>query len=371
MSTQEGKIIRRSSDVVSEALSTIHKYQEGEILPARCCYDYINKALMGGFRPQRVVAIGGRTGTGKNYVAQKILESILDKKLNPQADDYILLRCEFEMTPLDLLLRRISRELGRSIEDIINSKQTEDDERRIEAIAQSESSPNIFYIPKPCTIDEFILNVRKFLDYFVNKKLVFVLIDHIALIKRVGGDAKKSIDTLLASVNDMKLNYKNVVFMVLTQFNRGIEDREDPKVQAPRLSDVYQSDELAQLCEMVIGLHNPISLGIDKYMLFNPARYTTFERFKTDKRNQFQTEGLIFHHILKLRMKNMFDKEHPLDDLYVECKKGYLDLYPEKQEMTYSKKPNDNKNKKVEPEEKDIEEVDDNTFTSPAEDCPF
>lgn len=288
----------------------------------------MDKALLGGLRPQRVIAIGGRSGTGKSFVVQKILETLMDENVNPQAKDYVLLRCEFEMNPADLLVRRLARELNRSVEDIVSGELTDYEIRRMQKVVEAEKSDRIFYIPKPCSVEEFstIMNDR-FLPYFKDKKLVIVSIDHIALVKRLGGEPKKVIDGLLAEINEMKLKYKNVVFIILTQFNRGIEDRKDPRSMAPQLCDIYQSDELAQLCELVIGLHYPSSLGIDSYMIFSPNKYESLDRFKWPDKKHFRTDGLLFHHILKTRMKNMYDKKYPLDDIYIEVRRGKEELY--------------------------------------------
>lgn len=56
--TQEDRIWRSSKEIIMDAYERIRKYQSGELLPARTGYDYLDKALLGGFYPQHAVAIG-------------------------------------------------------------------------------------------------------------------------------------------------------------------------------------------------------------------------------------------------------------------------------------------------------------------------
>lgn len=97
-----------------DAYERIRKYQSGELLPARTGYAYLDKALLGGFYPQHAVAIGARPGVGKSYLAQKIMSNVMNVNINPQADDYVWLRCEFEMNPEDLMLRSLSKKWGKT-----------------------------------------------------------------------------------------------------------------------------------------------------------------------------------------------------------------------------------------------------------------
>ena len=110
-----------------DAYERIRKYQSGELLPAHTGYPYLDKALLGGFYPQHAVAIGARPGVGKSYLAQKIMSNVMNVNINPQADDYVWLRCEFEMNPEDLMLRSLSKKMGKDIQDILLNERSEDE----------------------------------------------------------------------------------------------------------------------------------------------------------------------------------------------------------------------------------------------------
>ena len=113
------RIFKTSKQVMEEAYENILKYRRGELIPAKTGYDYIDEALLGGIFPQHAIAIGARPSVGKSYVAQKILENVMNPMINPQAEDYFLVNCEFEMNPQDLLLRKMSQDMKKRAPEIL------------------------------------------------------------------------------------------------------------------------------------------------------------------------------------------------------------------------------------------------------------
>lgn len=320
------RLFKTSAEIAEEAYANIQKYQNKEFLPARTCYEYLNEAMLGGLYPQNVMAIGARPGVGKSYVTQKIIESVMDPYINPQSRDYLLINCEFEMTGMDLLNRRISREMGKSIKSILLNKPTTIEEEKMKSIVEKEKKENVIYIPNPITVEELRLAIRHIMGKERNKrrKLVIWKIDHILLLKREGGDPKRTMDNAIAVINNAKLEYPNLFFIIDAQFNRNIEERRAPKEHEPRLSDFYQSDELGQLCSIMIGLNNPRRMGYDSYMSFPETWYRSLDVFKTPSRRSFQTEGLLFHHVLKVRQIRIEDL---VNVIYPEVMPGYGPKY--------------------------------------------
>lgn len=327
------RIFKTSKQVMEEAYENILKYRRGELIPAKTGYDYIDEALLGGIFPQHAIAIGARPSVGKSYVAQKILENVMNPMINPQAEDYFLVNCEFEMNPQDLLLRRMSQDMKKRAPEILrrqDSNTVEEmrmEEMRMFEILQGEIRNNIIYIDAPCTVKEFEAAVYHIATKHKDKRLIIFKVDHIALIKRMGLDPKSAIDDLVAVMNEAKLVYKNIFFLIISQFNREIEGRiKSPQEQPPRLSDFYQSDTLGQLCTLMIGLHNPRRYGLDKYMIFGKDWYQTLDRFKTENKTSFRTAGLVFHHILKVRQVSM---EELTNTIHPEILPGHGWMYGE------------------------------------------
>lgn len=322
------RIFKTSKQVMEEAYENILKYRRGELIPAKTGYDYIDEALLGGIFPQHAIAIGARPSVGKSYVAQKILENVMNPMINPQAEDYFLVNCEFEMNPQDLLLRRMSQDMKKRAPEILRRQDSNTvEEMRMFEILQGEIRNNIIYIDAPCTVKEFEAAVYHIATKHKDKRLIIFKVDHIALIKRMGLDPKSAIDDLVAVMNEAKLVYKNIFFLIISQFNREIEGRiKSPREQPPRLSDFYQSDTLGQLCTLMIGLHNPRRYGLDKYMIFGKDWYQTLDRFKTENKTSFRTAGLVFHHILKVRQVSM---EELTNTIHPEILPGHGWMYGE------------------------------------------
>lgn len=333
------EIFCSSRNIVSSAVELIRQYQSGELLPARTGYNYLDRVCMGGLYPKDIVAIGGRSGSGKSYFMQQILDAVMDKRINPQADDYVLVRCEFEMTPKDLIVRQIANKLGRQIEDVLTKELTGADLEIANNVINSFDDSRIFYVPFPVSIEEFSRNFRRRIfenEAFRKKKLILVSIDHIALIKRMGGDLKSTLDRFLAEINEMKLEYDNVCFLLSSQLNRNIESRKDnPNNHAPIKSDFYASDELAQYASVMVAVHNPYDLGLDKYMAFSENRYEWLNRFKHESKKSFKTRGLIFHHVLKIRQGDI-DK---FECIHVDVKPGFENVYREEGSVVYTNVP--------------------------------
>lgn len=319
-------LFKTSKEVMQEAYENLLRYQNKEYIPALSGYPHIDEALIGGFFPQTAIAIGARPGVGKSYVAQKITENIMNPLYNPQCRKYLLVNFEFEMNPIDLLVRRLRRETGRSIKSFFES-QSELEMKKILEVVEKERNDNIIYVPEPCGTQEFESAINHIATKNKDKYLIIFKVDHIGLVNKINGDAKRTIDEVVAIMNRAKRRYHNVFFLVISQLNREIEGRNKPKEQAPRLSDFYQSDELGQLCAVMVALNNPRRMGYKEYMQFPAEWYTSLDRFKlVDRKTSFRTEGLLFHHILKVRQISIEELENTI---YPEVMPGYGWMYNE------------------------------------------
>jgi hypothetical protein len=109
---------------------------------------------------------------------------------------------------------------------------------------------------------------------------------------------------LIEYINVLKNKYDNVSFIILSQLNRNIEERENAKNSAPKKGDLYQSDFLYQLSDVILVVHNPFKLGVQEHMVVHQDMYPMFNHYKLtpEKRTSpFRTRGLIFYHFIKLR----------------------------------------------------------------------
>ena len=315
----ELKYIKSSSEKVGEAQKELDDFNSGIINPVIVRHDHVNINTFGGFLPRTINIIGGTSGTGKSYITQEWEEDFLNKVLNKDADEHILLRCNWEMVNRALLVRAIRKQLpNMTLKDIYYSKKSPEVKKIIDDVIAREKSDRIFYFDQALDPHEYLKELKLFLDKFTHKKRIWVTIDHVGLVK--GNNKFESINTLIEMLNDVKKDskYGNVTFIIVMQLNREIEKRSDIRNLAPNRGDFYGSDAVFQAADMVIVAHRPDRMGHEKYLQFNANKYKYLEKYyapvkgrKVEFRN-FITENLVFFHYLKLR-----EEDHTMNDLYV------------------------------------------------------
>ncbi len=308
-------LIKKAKDLVDSAVSQIVKYQKGDDTPIKTRFTHFNNNCLGGIYKQMIITIAGVSGHGKTYLLQQIEEDIFNKELNPQCDDYILLRCNWEMSVFKLLIRKLRRTLDKKIKEILFNSPIGEDLKRFGEVCDSERSENIFYLEEPVDPKTWYNTVKEFLKENKKKKHVIVTIDHIALVRDVFGNKKKSMDDLVEYINSLKREFSNVSFIILSQMNREIEGRTDVKSLNPRRSDLYNSDTMYHISDLIIVIHNPYKLGHLKYMVvpglavnedgeYINDKYEYLVDFMDKPENKmtnFISKGVVFWHYLKIR----------------------------------------------------------------------
>ena len=256
--------------------------------------------------------------SGKTHVLQEIEEDIFNPELNPDCKETVLLRCNWEMVVFKLLLRKLKRTLNKTMKSILFEEVNDSDADEFKVVCDSERNDNIYYLEEPTDPKTWYEVVKEFLTLNKHKKQVIITIDHLALVRDLIGNKKKSMDDLVEYINSLKKEFNNVSFILISQLNRDIEGRTDVRHLAPKRSDLYNTDTLFQIADLVLVIHNPYKLGHEKYMIIDPKRYEYLEEWidKPDnKRSNFNTKNAIFFHYLKIR--EIEDME-TLKDIYVE-----------------------------------------------------
>jgi replicative DNA helicase len=311
-------LIENSARLVNKAVKQIAKFQTGEEKPIITRFNHLNTCSLGGIFGQTITTIAGSSGHGKSLIAQLIEEDFLNPELNPDCESYILLRCSFEMTVVRLLLRRLMRETGESPEKLLFEVPDEELTEKFKDVANSERDARIFYMEQAPTPEAWLSSVEEFLEQHKEANKVLVSIDHLALIKNSGFNKKGAMDILTEGINNLKKTYPNTAFLILSQLNREIDTRTALPELAPRKSDLYNTDTLFQISDIVVAINNPAKRGFGKYMLVPVANYEHLrEHFNNPevKNSNFLTEGRVFWHYMKIRES---DINNPPPDLYVE-----------------------------------------------------
>lgn len=314
-------MIKSSKVLINDAVKQLSRYQHNEEVPIVTSYEHFNEMSMGGIYKGTITTVTARSGIGKSYFSQQLEADIFDDRLNPNNTNCVLLRCNWEMSVLKLLTRRIAKYTNSSYKRVLTTIPDEQEIEKFKEVCGKERDDRIFYMDLPVTPEVFENELTEFATINKDKDQIVITIDHIGLVKDDGRGKKKAIDDLVEAINRLRNKFINLSFIILIQMNRDIESRTELKDLAPTLSDLMNSDTVAQISDMVIALNVPYRWGLDKYMIISgikkdglgnviPGRYSHLKKYMVHPENKttnFCTtllEGkipLLFVHYLKLR----------------------------------------------------------------------
>ncbi len=282
-------------------MDEISSYQNRDKLLINTGYEMFDMLV-----PGSVVTIAGPSFTGKTILLNRLKKNIMSVEYNARAANFIWLSNSLEMTILMNTLRDLSFKLGKSKKEILLSHFEEHEKLLVRQYYAEQGDGRFFINEEPPTPEEFRDGVGKFLEEHKDKELVAVDFDHTALTK--GRNKKEVMDAVYQIQNEFKKMYPNSLFINVSQFNRDSLARSADKDEAmkPRRSDLYQSDELFQVSDVVLCMSIPYKLGIENYRLVSPSFYEYlgdhFGDFNTKRTKvSFQTYGRIFYEVLKSR----------------------------------------------------------------------
>ena len=294
-----------------DTLEYIRKRMLGLIPQYKTCYNNMNIALGGSIEPNTILTIAGMSGSGKSTMSKRIIYSI-NENLHKEGKECITLCFNYEMLAFKTVGRELANAAKRSVGNLYSSNEmlNEEDYEKIERyfIPQLKKYP-IYYVEEPGTHD----SIKNTIMWYWNElcvnpgkldKLLIIEIDHTLLIKGSGDkDAEKmKIDKLMEDLIFLKKYIAskggNVLFIVISQLNRGIEHIErlkTPTMHRPIKSDLTQSDNVYQGSDYVIIGHHPAKLHLQSYTEENFPTSILLDR-KTNIRLNF-----IYYHVLKNR----------------------------------------------------------------------
>lgn len=305
-------------DVVFEAAKEIKTYQDGfkgVIKTGRPWLDDIFPVVNGS-----VITIGAGSGIGKSYELARILNTILDKDVNPRSENFVTLNVSLEMRVRSLLLRALNKKLGKSKKDILLEQFTEEETALANEYFISVNDNRQYISQVPTTPSKFYAGCKTFLSQHRDKDSVIISVDHIALIGADKGEGRNQvIEAFIERVNDLKMEFENVIFILLSQTNADIikraKDRDN--MAQPQDSDLYYSNFCFQVSDYVVVIFSPLKVGINEYASLNPDRYSHLKKYflEPDKKGRVALEvfGVLYYHLLKIR----------------EGDSGFIDIYAE------------------------------------------
>ncbi len=275
------------SDIHAEAIEYMERRKDGTIKSVKTPWASFNNAGVDGLEYGSIVTIAGRPGSGKTAIVKEFTTNI--KKFNPH-EDIAVLDFQFEMSSRTTGVREFSSVIKKSYKELLSVgkplPQAEID--YLKDYSNRNKNKEIYQIDKPMTVTQMEEAIIAFIK-MVNKPVI-VTIDHSILIKRSASE-KDVFDTLY-SLGEMLTRIKKVwdiIFIVLTQMNRTIEDqtRKIPGTAGnyPTSADIFGADSLLMHSDLLVVINKPFNYNLE---LYGPEQYEV-------------TENLLALHFLKTR----------------------------------------------------------------------
>lgn len=309
--------IKPLSELVKDALVKLKRFQNGDEKLLRVGYDFLDDH-MGGLLPGSIITIAGSSGTGKTYLAHKIIENIMSTSVNEDAKDFVSLEYSFEMLMLNKVMRTINQQTKLTRQQILTQQFDVDSAQKVKSYYENLKDDRRFVCQDPLTVDEWYKETRSFCQAHKDKKAIIVSIDHLILFK--GSEKQKNIEKATDYQNELKLEFNNLYLFDLSQLNResnfsGVKDRSNDVV--PNSTWIYASSLIEMVSDYIIIIANPFKSGMTEFMSFNPSRYEYLSEFYAGEdakgRQSFSTVGNLFYFVTKVR-----DSDIPYKNIFIE-----------------------------------------------------
>jgi hypothetical protein len=307
--------ILKLKDLARASFSDLKKIQQGEKKIVKTGMPMVD-CHIGGLLPGDVMLFSGLSGHGKSELLFQLKDKILSEEINEEADQYVFFDNSLEMKIFNIILRGLHSRTDKKKSEILFNEFNDDDKVIAKKYFESLQDERQFVNQTPSTALEFYEGSRKFLQEHKDKKAVFITIDHILLLS--GTDKQKVIEQTVEYINQLKLEFENVYFIILSQLNRNLLTRVEEKNNrsAPNATDLFGSSFMDQIASYNIILFNAYKVGIEQYMKVNPERYDYlsdhFGEEDSKGRVSFNTTGKIFYHVEKTR-----ESDDPYKDIFI------------------------------------------------------
>jgi hypothetical protein len=309
--------IQPLKSLIKAASQELSKLQSGENKLVKTGFECIDTHV-GGLLPGDIVLASGLSGHGKSEFLFKLKENLMNVEINEEAKNYVYLDISLEMKMFNIFLRGVHRRLKKSKKRIMFEGFTPEEAEIANNYYTSLKDDRIFMVQEKVTPKSFRDGVINFAEQHRNKKAIFISLDHILLIS--GNDKKAVLDEVVECMNELKLIYGNLYFIILSQMNRDLLKRVDEKSNktTPNSGDLFGSDFMQQAASYSIIIFNAFKVGVNQYMKVDPDFYDYLsehfgEEDKKKNKVSFDTLGKLFYHVVKVR-----EGESVFRDIFIE-----------------------------------------------------
>jgi hypothetical protein len=311
--------IKSSKETTLDSFNNIKDGQSGAYKPIKTRFEHLNTICHGGLTKQKIYSLGALSAFGKSHILRQIETDIFDEDLNPGSKESVILcKVDWEMSKEEMILAKVHAKTGRPYDELMFQQPDEDVRKAFNEVYLELNSDHIYETFDTYRPDDFYTDVRAFTDLHKDKKQIVLTIDNINLVDTENSDESKAIARLITHIIKLKREVKNLTILILCQLNRDLKERiTNPKEHFPRTTDFYYSSKIEHASDVQIVIHNPFLLGLDEYGAVNTDRYSYLDKYLIPKNKYscFKTQGLVFFHYVKVRLKNGLKD---FRDLYIE-----------------------------------------------------
>ena len=305
--------IKKVKDAAKEGFVELGKFQKGEFKLLKTGYEEFD-CHIGGLLPGDVLLLAGSPSSGKSETLYRITDNVMNKEINPDAEEFVSLEFSLEMKMLNKLVRAVNRITGKKKSEIILEEFNEDEALKVKDYYSTLQDDRRYVVQEPIDPKEFYTMTRDFCRLNCNKKAIFLTADHILLYK--GKDKQAVLEEISEFINLLKLEFKNIYFCILSQLNRGysavIKDKSNDMI--PNNTHLFGSSFMEQLASYIVIITNPYKQSVLEYLRFHEDRYDYLSEFycaESKGKISFDTIGNLFFFVTKIResdseWKNLF-----------------------------------------------------------------
>lgn len=283
-------VLKTKKDISKIVIDRINAERSGKQLGLKTRFSHLNIALGKYVRFSQVILIAGLSGHGKSTLLNMLLDDFLNKDLNKDfKEDVIIVHNSFEMPPDDEVLRTISSKLNRSHLSLLSAewhkgnaekqtqgyynRVTDEEVEQIRAVLTEDEDKNHYFFDEATTVSGLIANRNAALAYYKEmnpdkpRPKVVNALDHSLLVIGDKGDNTLEIMSKIGRAA-IALKKRGDLTLIVGQLNNNIESPERIKnadLQYPIKSDIYAQGQLYNACDVVLVGHQPEMLGIIEY----------------------------------------------------------------------------------------------------------
>lgn len=230
------------SDLMGAVLKALNQRIEagGAISGLSTGFVDLDKATTG-LHPGNLVVVAGRPAMGKTTLSVNIAENVA-------LDGGVSLVFSLEMPAADLVERSMARAGSVNTQTLRDGDLTKEDWNQLSIALGKLNDKGLFIDDDPTTATVAQMRRKAIRVKRKHGKLDLIVIDYLQLMRGEGGNRNEEIGGITRGLK-LLARELNVPIILLSQLNRGVEDRNDKR---PMMSDLRESGAIEQDADVIM-----------------------------------------------------------------------------------------------------------------------